>query len=592
MRSPLRRITLTVTLAVALLLPAAAAQQRPCDGCLAAKYWTIPPDDFEQTTTDSNSPSFPEAGIITGDDLGIAFSGGGTRSATATLGQLRGLQANGWLSHVRYVSAASGGAWASIVFTYSKRPLTELLGADQPPGSLDVDTLTKAPNGRLAKAIADSSLTAGSVLEAAAIAAELAKTNTSANIAPYVSSLLNLFRREPGRLDKTYARLLGKVFLDDVIEAGEKVSDRWFTWDGAAAADIGAATGGQIGHFVLAASPRPFLIVGGTMVSARRDYAFPLLIPVEYTPLYIGARQRFGEFGGSYVSPWAYDAEAAGPATRSANGSGTVEVKLRDSEKLTLADMAASTGAAPALATIVGVATQDKRARKLLDQIHRGTAFFPAFQHLSVQDGGRVSLTTSLAHADGGAIDNLGIMPLLARQVHNILVFVNTSTRYAEDNDDLQSLFLPAGPPGAGGDKRFNVVFPASAYQALLDDLARFRDSGEPQVACRTMAVLKNPIYNIRGYQGANVCFVYNGPATRWEQALKDPVRTLLHNKSHATGDLRNFPWFDTFEQNKPQLIQLKPAQVNLLSNLTAWIMTDPATARTITRVISVLPPR
>src|SRR5438093_198349 len=165
MKTPLRPIGVGL-LALAMLVPV-SAQQGPCDRYLPAKYWTIAPDDFEQTTTDKNKPAFPEAGIVTGDDLGIAFSGGGTRSATATLGQLRGLQSNGWLQRVRYISGASGGAWAAIVFTYSKRSLTDLLGTDEQPGSLQVETLEKRANGRLAKAIADSSLTAASVLEAA-----------------------------------------------------------------------------------------------------------------------------------------------------------------------------------------------------------------------------------------------------------------------------------------------------------------------------------------------------------------------------------------------------------------------------------------
>jgi len=581
-----RPIALALTIVAAVLVPA-SARHTSCDGCVPATYWPVPPDDYEQTT---GAPAFPEAGKLAGDDLGLAFSGGGTRSATATLGQLRGLRANGWLDRVRYISAASGGAWAAIVYTYSKRSPNDLLGIDQAPGSLTLDNLTKLSNGRLAKAIADSSLTAGSVLEAAAIAAQLQqKSGKAVKIAGAVAALLNHFRRDPERVDKTYARLLGRTFLDDVIEAGQKGGDRWFSWDGDTATEIRDATNGEVAQFVLAARQRPFLIVGGTMVSARRDYEFPLLIPVEYTPLYVGARQQYGEFGGSYVSPWAYDADATGAATAPVNGRGTIEVRLRGTDKLTLADMAASTGAAPELATIVGVEALDRLSAQLGAQVHRLSAFFPSFQHLTIQAGGRVSLTSSLAHADGGAIDNLGIMPLLARQVQNMLVFVNTSTQYVENNDDLQSLFGPVGPPGAGGDKRHNIVFPAAEYQPLLDRLTTLRDQGEPQVACRRMRVLKNRTYNIRGYDAANVCFIYNGPASRWEAALPQPVGALLHKKTRAAGDMTSFPWFRTFEQNRPHLIQLKVAQVNLLSNLTAWIMTDPRTVGHITATIPKL---
>ena len=39
----------------------------------------------------------------------------------------------------------------------------------------------------------------------------------------------------------------------------------------------------------------------------------------------------------------------------------------------------------------------------------------------------------------------------------------------------------------------------------------------------------------------------------------------------------RNFPWFATFEQNKPNLIKLKAEQVTLLSQYTSWTVTNAA---------------
>ena len=68
-------------------------------------------------------------------------------------------------------------------------------------------------------------------------------------------------------------------------------------------------------------------------------------------------------------------------------------------------------------------------------------------------------LTQELAHGDGGFGDNLGVLPLLARQVHNILVFVNTSTHDFEANDDVKALFFPVGPPDGSGDKTHNEAF-------------------------------------------------------------------------------------------------------------------------------------
>ncbi|MEZ9044512.1 hypothetical protein AB6D99_05120 [Vibrio cyclitrophicus] len=58
---------------------------------------------------------FPETELLSfkedyaNRDLGVAFSGGGTRSAACTLGQLKALDELGLLPRVKYISAVSGG---------------------------------------------------------------------------------------------------------------------------------------------------------------------------------------------------------------------------------------------------------------------------------------------------------------------------------------------------------------------------------------------------------------------------------------------------------------------------------------------------
>lgn len=48
--------------------------------------------------------------LRTRDNIGICFSGGGARSATATIGQLRALRELGILHRTRYISSVSLGA--------------------------------------------------------------------------------------------------------------------------------------------------------------------------------------------------------------------------------------------------------------------------------------------------------------------------------------------------------------------------------------------------------------------------------------------------------------------------------------------------
>ena len=107
-------------------------------------------------------------------DLGIAFSGGGTRSASATVGQLRGLEQNGWLSRVRYMTAVSGGSWAAVPYTYSRNAsLVELLGEPRPidPGTgqrkpLNPQAIQTVPDGLIAARIVESKLGHVGIVEA------------------------------------------------------------------------------------------------------------------------------------------------------------------------------------------------------------------------------------------------------------------------------------------------------------------------------------------------------------------------------------------------------------------------------------------
>ena len=553
-----------------------------CGPCLLARFWPVPADDWQRI----GPPTFPEsAQLATRGDLGVAFSGGGTRSASASLGQLRGLQRNGWLKqHVRYISAVSGGGWAAVPFTFSKLLDTDLLGQPLDPSQIDRQTVASTANGAMALAIANSSLAASGVREAAAI---LSKQFLPKNIDVLLAQVLALAgqaRREPQRLNKTYARMLGGVFIDPIVEPGTPASTRLFSWDDATVAEMNARNpGGLPGNIVTAALDRPFLIVSGTMMSARSDYGYPLLMPVEYTPLYTGVRQSFGgRFGGSYVWSWAYDTREVGQTDGD-----FVQVR-RDADRVfSLADVVASTGAAPQLLLVIG----EGFPANVKTAVQRSAGAFPSFTHFSVRGGGGAPLLTSeLPHGDGGFGDNLGVAPLLARQVHNVLAFINASTPYFQSDDDLRALFFPVGPPDAGGDKTHSKVFDEAAYSELIRGFEQQRTAGKPLVYCGTnWNVHANAHFNVRQYSGLNICWFYNGPAPAWQAALKEPVRALVtgHDQTSDGKNFDDFPWFRTFGQNKPHVIQLTKAQVNLLSNLTEWIVSNDDTVQMIRRALS-----
>jgi hypothetical protein len=340
-------------------------------------------------------------------------------------------------------------------------------------------------------------------------------------------------------------------------------------------AEIGRLTNGQLGEdFVVVPEGRPFLIANGTLIAARADYSYPILLPVEYTPLYVGVRPRVGSrFGGIYVSPWAYDARRVVEVNEAEH---LVRVERDPSREFTLGDVVGSSGAAPQLQLVLGTFAP----AAFRDRVQRAAGVFPAFRHLTLHEAvdGRNVLTEEVGHGDGGFGDNLGIAPLLARGVKNIIVFNNSNTMDVENNNDFRSLFFPVGPPSGNGDKRFNVVFEAKRYKELMDGLEARQRAGKPLVYCNTepWPVLANEHFGVAADpSGVHVCWFYNSKAPQWEAALPDQLRRMVNgeNRTKKTGNFDGFPWLSTFYQNRTNVIQLTATQVNLLSNLSAWIV-------------------
>ena len=572
------------TLIVCWLLAGAALahaslQPLPCDGCLRAHYWNIAPDTWGTGAT-ADLPEMARLKKRRPVDLGIAFSGGGTRSATAALGQLRGLERNGWLTRVRYMAAVSGGAWAAVPFTFSKEAQPRLLGAFQRPSDLNYEEVTRRPNGSLAGVIARSSLASAGLREAIG---QLVPAVVGDLFDQHQRQLTDLLKRlGGGARNQTYARLLGDKLIEPLVPTG---SQRFFAWDSETVGEITALNPGlDYGDFLTTDSrSRPFLVVGASMVSARPDYDYPRLIPVEYTPLYTGVRQRYGgRIGGTYVWSWAY-----GSSSLSQAAGGTVEVRRGAGDaRLTLADVAASTGAAPQLLLLLGGPVPRAAAAA-----RAAAGVFPSFRHGAVRDGRSNIEGVILPHGDGGFTDNLGLMPLLVRQVRNIIVFVNAKSEF-DENRDVESFFRPVLDRGPTGDKSMNHVFDEARYHDLLAGFRERLGRGQALVYCgRNWRVTGNEFYNLSGYDGVNICWVYNHAASAWEHELPESVRALLKETGtrDKLGSFANFPWYETFGQNAPNVIRLTTAQVNMLASLAAWSITNDESVRLITEGLDVL---
>ena len=77
-----------------------------------ARAWRASPD---------GALLYPElrlGGILAKKNVGVCFTGGGTRAMVAAFGQMRALHDLGLMNQARYISGISGGNWATHIFSW------------------------------------------------------------------------------------------------------------------------------------------------------------------------------------------------------------------------------------------------------------------------------------------------------------------------------------------------------------------------------------------------------------------------------------------------------------------------------------------
>lgn len=481
--------------------------------------------------------------------FGLAFSGGGTRSSAATLGYLRGLAAAGLLPSFGYVSAVSGGGWTATPWVYLPESYDErlFLGEARLPGDLRPEDFHEAPPGSMAAAISGAYL---------------------------VSELLEEFFKGAG--NETAGRAVGNIFLEPF---GLDDLGRFPGFHAEAVRSVVAANPRrpdspyylEPADFYTVRHGRPYLILSSTITRIENDRLELRRMPCEMTPLYSGVRRLFRRagdgglpIGGGYVETMAFDSTEP---IDTAHGRYLVEIGA-SRYRFTLSDWLGSSGAL---------------LREIVDFTGLNFLGLPAFRHWPILRPGDFE-HRQYGFGDGALLENLGIMPLLARQVENIVVFINSEHAFDATVEDaaarlaasLEPLFRPvpnADLLGQATDELFdlNVVFPSDDFDAMVASFQACQAAGEPLVHFGRHQVLENRHFKIRPYE-ARVVWFYSERVPRWEEALPPRCREILE-----LDEMRRFPHFRTTFENLPQPIQLEPVQVNSLAHLSTYCILSTA---------------
>ncbi len=506
------------------------------------------------------APNWPEMelpAIQQRPPVAICFSGGGTRSMSATWGQLRALHSLGLVQRARYLSCVSGATWVCGPYLfYRAGPAddADFLGPIVAP-----ETLTMA-------GLQQMSDTAGG--HTATRSMEL-------------------------RLAKLIARGVHprRVWLDAVAQhfyadfglhvAGEMNS---WSWDEQTIADIRARNPALADVSLWPIHPeRPYPVINACLIGPTEyaPFAGESPLSMQFTPLYSGSPaaraptyksddERSGSvrFGGGFVEPFAFGSEAP---TTSVQG-----------DEATVAMPEQPWGLSDASATASSAFAGEVEDAQLLRPLEGFTPHAPCWP---IPASGEASSDRVAALGDGGVLENLGLLSMLQRQVRAAVVFVNGEVPLDAEIDPAQApgpeqIDPSLGPlfgwsvPVKGTATQNNQVFAQEQWSTLVSGLLAAKATGGPVAATTDLEVVDNAWWGIRGGWTVRIHWVVLDRAPAWEELLVAPLRKEIdrgHTARLFHGPFRDFPNYKTMGENFLELLQLTPEQVNLLAEMTCW---------------------
>ena len=529
-------------------------------------------DDFTTRVWYSQGMNYPWPEQFAGvkPNVGIGFSGGGTRAMSAAMGQLRALISLKLMNDVDYISCISGGSWASTAFTYYAQGANsdeEFLGVITDPKDITLDGLEK---------LDPSSLGWGATQDLGAAIDDAYKAGVPE--------------------DLLWAAAIGKIFFERYGLYDPK-NPSYFSLDNDTVAKIRAANQQlENAPFNVVRQPSdykvPYLLINATIdgPTAHAPYNPDQLLMCTYSPLYSGipyqqtmkypiAKSWAADHatidavvGGGFIESFAWGCSA--PTASAAEGS--VQV-APPAHPFTLSEASGQSSSAFAA---------------MFEKIKQLDGLLPEQNYWPPMANPPQTPAQLFDFGDGGNLENYGLIPLIMRGVKKIILFMNTeqplsltydpeSKTYDSDlSSDLPPLFgvtvyshdLFSSPA-----PDYNHVFPQSDYAPLVRALQDLKRQGKPMVYQTSHVIQENPFWGVPAGGTVDVLYVYLDAVEDWKKQLGDlAVRAELD-----LGDIGMFPHFPNYKTIDENLIpiwgltELTARQVNLLADLTCWVVRE-----------------
>lgn len=527
----------------------------------------------------SSPQEFPEASLNL-PSTGVCFSGGGTRAMNCAIGQMKGLQELGLWEDIGYLSAVSGGSWASTIFTYYRdgaKNDMELLGTIIPPNKITLDTLNYMPKGFMGEVITKNLMDdlferLGSDLISHGILQKMDYI--------WIDGVGSTYLKPFGLYDPKKPKYftLNSKTRDDILSRNSKLKASDFLMVHTEEGDI----------------KRPFLIVNSSLLGPRKY--LPIRSPenlsvFNYTPLYIGANNpivvtdkglvldksiRFN-VGGGFVEPFGFGSDLMSSQNRqlSGNAANSLRVKLAK-RRFQVVDATGTSSAA--FGAIVG----SNLFLQFSSDILLGYSLnhlIPEEEYWPISENGVIEKAEPYRFTDGGNLENYGLITLLQRHVKKIVVFINTNTPITVDltpssscpplSNQIDSDLFPLFGYNTGNQIN-NQVFSKDDFTKVYDRLSKAKRQGGTVMAKTNLITVENDWWGIPAGQAVEILWIYNETVLDWQKQLKEPVFHEICLGSQ--GKFPDFPLYKLmFENGTTKGISLTKPQVNLLYQLSAW---------------------